>query len=66
MEATVASNVVMVVDKTLVIAISGTWTASVRLLRALATSWRAATNAVVVGTLLGLFAVFSSQKVKGN
>ena len=44
MEATVASNVVMVVDKTLVIAISGTWTVSVRLLRALATSWRAATN----------------------
>ena len=44
MEATVACNVVMVVDKTLVIDISGTWTALVRLLRALVTSWKAATN----------------------
>ena len=44
MEATVASKVDVLVDKAFAITISGTWTESVSLLRALARSWRAATT----------------------
>ena len=42
--AAVASKVDVLVDKAFAITISGTWTESVSLLRALATSWRAATT----------------------
>ena len=40
----VASKVDVLVDKAFAITISGTWTGSVSLLIALATSWRAATT----------------------